>query len=330
MKAQTAKTLDVVGVGSWTNFDHLFVVDRLPLPGDTVQVTSGIEAVEQVFFGGCAPNNVAAAARLGAQAGLIGIVGRDFATRGYQTYFEQLGVDLSGLTTIQDGLCGHSFLYSDPEGKAICLSHLGVAARQEDYEPNLSMLAQAKVVVINYRFDSYTLQAARHAKETAGLVIVSGALITAPEYSSAFVSTTDILVCTEHELGQLIEFLKLDDRTQLFGHGLQAIITTKGKQGSQLVTLDRTINIPIAQAARIVDPVGAGDGFMGGVATGLAFGYTLEDAARLGAVVASFVVEALGCQTNLPTFEQAATRYLKNFHQPLDRPRINSELPHLY
>ncbi|MBK8024144.1 MAG: hypothetical protein IPK19_22605 [Chloroflexi bacterium] len=313
MRAQGEKSLDVVGVGSWSNFDHLFVVERLPLPGDTVQITGPIELVERIFFGGCAPNNVAAAARLGARTGLIGVVGQDFVTRGYQAYFDQLDVNLNGAILVPEGLCGHSFLYSEPDGKSVCLSHLGAAARQEEYEPNAEVLEQTKVAVINYRFDRFTLCAAQLVRNAGGIVIASGAVMTAPDYADAICRTTHLLICTEHELQQLITFLGLDNRSSLFGLGIRAIIATRGTLGSQIITPNDAIDIPIVLAERVVDPTGAGDGFVGGVAFGIAAGYSLEDSARFGAVVASFVVEAWGCQTNLPTFARAAERYIASF-----------------
>ncbi len=59
---------------------------------------------------------------------------------------------------------------------------------------------------------------------------------------------------------------------------------------------------------RVVDVNGAGDSFVAGVATGLLRELPLIDAVRFGAGVASFVIEAVGCQTNLPTWEQAFAR----------------------
>lgn len=317
MASKSSKSLAVVGVGSWTYFDHLFVVERLPAPGDTVQIESAGETIEQVHFGGCAPNNVAAAARLGAHTGLVGVAGRDFESRGYRAYLEGLGVDLSGLVVVEDDRCGQSFLYSDREGQSICLSHLGAAARQEQYTPDAGVLAQARVGIINYRFDRFTLGAARLVKSTGGTVMVSGALMTSPNHADAFTRTTDVLVSTQHELGQLVAFLGLREAPDLFGRGIKAIVATRGKLGSRIVTAERTVDIPLVEARRVVDTTGAGDAFAGGVAYGLAVGYLLEDAARLGAVVASFVVEAIGCQTNLPTLAQAAERFERSFHMPL-------------
>jgi sugar/nucleoside kinase (ribokinase family) len=313
MDAKPSQRLDVVAVGSWSNFDHLFRVGRLPAPGDTVQITSSIQSVEKVYWGGCAPNNAAAAAKLGATAGLVSVVGRDFRERGYQTYFEELEIDLRGTITLEKELSGHSFLFSDADGDAICISHIGAAARQSEFEPDREVLSAAKVVTINYIFDRFTLRAAQIASEAGGRVVTSGALMTAPDFAKAMVETTHILVCTEHELNQLCDFLGLSSRTMLFDRGVRALVSTAGKRGCVVMTADGQVHIRTASAGRVIDPVGAGDGFVGGLATGLAFGYPLQDAVRLGAVVASFVVEEWGCQTNLPSFEQAAQRMLTSY-----------------
>lgn len=309
----TDKTLDVVAVGSWTNFDHLFRVDRLPLPGDTVQITGSIGAIEATYWGGCAPNNAVAAARLGASAALVSVVGRDFRERGYQGYLEALSVDLRGVIVLEESLCGHSFLFSDPSGDTICLSHLGAAAFQAQQVPHADVLASAKVAIINYTFDDFALGAAQIASAAGGQVIVSGALMTAPDYAAAMARAADILVCTEHELNLLMAHLGMLGQRTLFDLGIQALVSTRGKQGSVLSTPEGERVIPAARPARFVDPVGAGDSFVGGLAAGLAFGLPLETALKLGAVVASYVIEAEGCQTSMPTREQASSRLREAF-----------------
>lgn len=307
------KSIDVVAVGSWTNFDHLFRVAQLPMPGDTVQITSSIELIEKTYWGGCAPNNAVAAAKLGASSALISVVGRDFRDRGYQAYLEDLSVDLRGLVVIEDSLCGHSYLFSDLSGDAICISHIGAAAFQSQQTPNADVLTSSKVAVINYTFDDFTLSAARIASEAGGQVVVSGALMTAPDYAQEMVQAADILVCTEHELELLVAYLQLPEKSALFDLGIQALVSTRGKEGSALQTLEGEWVIPAARPERIVDPVGAGDAFVGGMAAGLAFGMPLKTSLELGAVVASYVIEAEGCQTSLPTREQASSRLQDTF-----------------
>jgi sugar/nucleoside kinase (ribokinase family) len=62
-----------------------------------------------------------------------------------------------------------------------------------------------------------------------------------------------------------------------------------------------------------VDPPGAGDGFVAGVIYGLYHGLPLSISARIGAVLASFVLESWGAQTSLPDPVALQRRYRAAF-----------------
>lgn len=304
----SAPEFDVVAVGSWTNFDHLFEVTSLPAPGDTVQIRGPVGDVERVYFGGCAPNVAVAAARLGARAALVSVVGEDFSSRGYAAHLDECGVDRRGVQVVPGQRCGHSFLFRDGGGDSICISQLGVAARQERHAPHPAVAAAGRVAVVTYRFDRFTLRAAEIARAGGARVLVSGALETAPGLAAAFLGAADMLVCTEHELRQLVSLLNCDGAAALLETGLSAIVSTRGAAGAAWRTAAAGGEIPAVAPARVVDPTGAGDGFVAGLALGLAQGQTLPAATQLGACVASFVVEAVGCQTNLPSMAAALAR----------------------
>ncbi|MDD9955907.1 MAG: carbohydrate kinase family protein [Anaerolineaceae bacterium] len=306
--SRPAADFDVVAVGSWTNFDHLFEVTSLPAPGDTVQICSPVDDVERVYFGGCAPNVAVAAARLGARSALVSVVGEDFNSRGYAAHLDECGVDRRAVQIIARERCGHSFVFRDADGDSVCISQIGVAARQEEFAPDPAALAAARVAVITYRFDRFTLKAAELARAGGAQVILSGALATAPDLDAAFVGRANMLVCTEHELAQLVSSLALDDARALLETGLSAIVCTRGAAGIAWQGSGKRGQVPAVAACRVLDSTGAGDGFVAGLAVGLARGQALPDAIRLGASVASFVVEALGCQTNLPSLPAAQAR----------------------
>lgn len=299
---------DVVSVGSWTNFDHLLEVTALPASGDTVQIRSPIDEVERVYFGGCAPNIAVAAARLGVRSALVSVVGEDFRTRGYAAHLDEIGVDRQAVQIIAGERCGHSFLFRDESGNSVCISQIGVAERQENYTPDPTVLAAAFVAVITYRFDRFTLRAAELARAGGAGVMLSGALATAPELVAAFITTADVLVCTEHELDQVLALLGCREAGELLDIGLQAIVRTRGAAGASWQTAKACGSSPAVVAPRVTDPTGAGDGFVSGLAVGMALGQELPVAIRLGASVASFVVEAVGCQTKLPTMAEALDR----------------------
>ncbi len=308
--------LDLVAVGSWTNFDHIFHIDKIPEPGETVQITSPIERIEAKTFGGCAPNNAAAAACLGFKAGLVSTVGQDFVTSGYQKYLQDLGVEQSQLILVEDGFCGHSFLFAAPNGETICISHTGAARRQTDFEPDARGLSNANSVVLNYLFDGFTLRAGQIAKNAGALVAVSGALYTLPNLVKDFIAITDVLFGTRFELGAVASTLGLKDVRGLLNCGVRMIFQTEGKRGSHIVTQEEEIDVPAVQAEVVVDTVGAGDAYVGAAVACLSRKMTAFEAAKVAATLASFVVEDWGCQTNLPGKGEFRKRYLKAWQEP--------------
>jgi adenosine kinase len=94
---------------------------------------------------------------------------------------------------------------------------------------------------------------------------------------------------------------------------VEAIITTLGENGSLLATREGESLIPAAKARRVMDPTGAGDAFRSGLIKGLAGGIDLVQAAKLGAVSASFAVEHVGTQAHVFTLEEFWSRYEENF-----------------
>ncbi len=305
---QNKKNFDVVSVGSWTVFDHLYRVEKLPFPGDTVKITDPIRNLEKIYWGGCSFNNIVTAAKLGAKTSIISVVGSDFEQSGYCDHLKSSNVNLEGLIIRKDILSGHSFLFQNPAGNTICLSNLGASIFRINMFP-MSILSSAKVGIINYIFDEFTLQAASILAKSDAKVIISGSLITSETYCREFLEYANILICNEHEINQLLKFLGSTSIKDLFRIGLEKIIVTRGSKGSRLFdSKGNSIEIPIIPAKEMIDPVGAGDSFTGAFAFGLAFGYDTIDAIKLGAAVASFVVESIGSQSTVPDLSDVITR----------------------
>jgi len=72
------------------------------------------------------------------------------------------------------------------------------------------------------------------------------------------------------------------------------LIVTHGEEGLTVYAREEHLVLPACTPEKLVNPTGAGDGLRAGLLTGLAAGWSLVEAARLGASVASFVVEEEG------------------------------------
>ncbi len=84
-----------------------------------------------------------------------------------------------------------------------------------------------------------------------------------------------------------------------------------GAAGSRTFTPDYSFATPIFPVTAL-KPMGAGDGFMGGLLAGLAQGHTLETAVRRGAATAAIIVAGVGCAPASPdtaTLDAFLARY---------------------
>jgi 5-dehydro-2-deoxygluconokinase len=77
-------------------------------------------------------------------------------------------------------------------------------------------------------------------------------------------------------------------------------IYKRGALGSVTFTPDFSFETGIF-AVTALKPMGAGDGFMGGLLAALGRGHTLETAVRRGAATAAVIVAGIGCAPASPT-----------------------------
>jgi sugar/nucleoside kinase (ribokinase family) len=308
--------LDLFSIGSWTIFDHIFKMARYPKNGETVSLDMPIELIGGIHFGDCSANVAAVAARLGLKAGLGMRVGEDFVTSGYRDHLLNLGVDLSGVAIIPGAISGHSFLFFDPNGDGFCLSHLGIAQDQSGWETPTEPILRSQAVVINETFGPYTLEAASLAGSNGKLVIANGMLATGGPLAESFLKKIHVLFISESEARQLLSLLGYDGFTEL-AQGLDTLFVTRGRRGSQVFSRGTVSEVPAVPAESVVDPTGAGDAYASAAIVALLKGHSELTAARVGATVSSFVVEAWGCQTNMPPWNRIRQRYKEAFGEEL-------------
>ncbi|MFO8059838.1 MAG: sugar kinase [Bacillota bacterium] len=86
--------------------------------------------------------------------------------------------------------------------------------------------------------------------------------------------------------------------------GPDVVVLKLGAAGAVLGTAAGTVRIPGVQVERVVDPVGAGDGFAAGFVAGQLRGHTLRESVRLANAVGAFATTVRGDVEGLPTWEE--------------------------
>jgi adenosine kinase len=113
------------------------------------------------------------------------------------------------------------------------------------------------------------------------------------------------------------EYELIKDKTGLTPHDIvehaEMVVITKGEHGSVIMTKDEVASIPSAKPNAIVDPVGAGDAYLGGLVYALQAGMDIQRAGRVASLAAVYAIEQYGTQSHAYTREEFAQRYAQNF-----------------
>jgi adenosine kinase len=79
---------------------------------------------------------------------------------------------------------------------------------------------------------------------------------------------------------------------------VEALIITRGAEGSTILAGGRRIDIPSVRPAAVLDPTGCGDAYRAGLLHGLTRGWAWEDTGRLAALLGSIKIASRGTQNH--------------------------------
>lgn len=285
----------VTVVGS-INMDMVSYSRRLPAPGETLMGESFVAAP-----GGKGANQAVAAARLGAQVSFVARVGtRDMGETLLAALAAQ-GVAFGGLRDPQ-ALPGIAVIMVASEGgenAIVVIPGSNGDLVPADVDASAQELAGANVVVAQLEVPQPAIRRAFEIARAAGRTTVLNAA-PALALDEALLPLSDWLVLNETEAEQASGLSDVEAAaTALLARGPKAVLVTLGAEGALLCDRGGMQRFP-ARKVQAVDTVGAGDTFVGGLATALAEGRSAADAVRFGQAAAAIAVSRVGVQTAMP------------------------------
>ncbi len=274
------------------------------------------------MIGGCAANMAVAGARLGLSTAVVILVGDDPDGILLVEGLRDEGVDIEfGVHYVADGHTAQSFLFVDSQNRHQTFYFPGVSKRADiPIQLDANQLRGSKwgAITVGDAIHNRTVIDLLAANKVSILWSHKNDIQAFPkQLVEKLAQISEIAVFNKHEALAVEQMLGLSSIDELLKGAPEAIILTSGEKGSRIITADREINVPAVAPERLVDPTGAGDGFCAGLLFGLLHDLPLETGCRIGAVVASFVLEEWGCQTNLPTLNKMKTRYMDTFGENL-------------
>jgi ribokinase len=290
------RTISIVG---HTALDYIVDVEKIVGKNESSPVIDYEE-----YPGGGAANIAAAIAKLGGKSQLISPVGTDFASSGYEKILTDVHVDLSRLYRLENQKISKAFIFTDMEGNQTTYFYWGASLKFKELEPepvDFVHLATADCV-----YNAKISQIANFVSFDPGQDLVTYS----KENLETILSHTDILFANRHEIQRVMEMTgkNFSELKSL----IDIIVVTYDSKGSRIYTDEEEFAIPVV-SVKAVDPTGAGDAYRAGFLLALTRGYSISTCGEIGSTVASFAVQARGCQTDLPTWEEMEARYEANF-----------------
>ncbi|WP_409184082.1 ribokinase [Amycolatopsis sp. VS8301801F10] len=281
----------VLVVGS-ANADLVVPVDRRPGGGETV--LGGDTALSP---GGKGANTAVAAGKLGADVALLGAVGDDPYGRLLRDSLANAGVDTQFVRTV-DRPTGIAYITVTPDGENSILVSPGANSALQPGDITDEVLDGVRVLVASLEVPLPTIErTVVRAREKGVRVLLN--LSPAAEVSRETLAALDVLLVNEHEAAYLLGSDDADPR-KLLELGPRAAVVTLGAKGAAVLEGDKSTTVESPQV-EAVDTTGAGDAFAGALATALAEGADLVEAAERAVKVAAVTVTRRGAQPSYPT-----------------------------
>ncbi|MDE2580078.1 MAG: ribokinase [Rhodospirillales bacterium] len=302
----TAAARPVLVIGS-LNMDLVGRCDRLPLPGETIAGT-GFATIP----GGKGANQAVAAARLGARVFMAGCVGDDAFGASLRAGLAAAGVDTTHVATVP-GPTGVALIAVDAAGanQIVVVPGANAATGPGLIDRALAAVPGAPgILLLQHEIPPASVAHAVRAGRAAGWFVLLNPAPARP-VPPAVMGGIDLIAPNESEAASLLGAGLRTPREAaagaraLVGAGAKAALITLGAAGAvyaDAAGVRTQAPIPV----QAVDTTGAGDAFLGALASVLAAGGSVADGTGFATAAAALSVTRPGAQASLPTRDDVA------------------------
>ena len=263
----------------------------------------------KTFNGGAAANVALVGAKLGLKTSLVSAVGGDFKKSNYYEIMESLDVDTDSLIIVPGETSPTAFVLTDENDDQISYFYWGAAKEFASSKVPTQAISNAEAVHLATGDPHFNWKCSEEAKRQELLVSFDPGqdlgMYDTDKLRDVITNTT-ILFGNHYEIERILESLEVD-LDGLREIGPKIIVKTCGANGSEIYSNNDKIKVD-AIVREAVDPTGAGDSYRAGFLSRFLNGESLEQSAKFASSVSSFIVEEQGCQTNMPTFDDAFDR----------------------
>jgi adenosine kinase len=261
-------------------------------------------------FGGCAGNIAYNLKLLGDEPLAMGTVGDDFTP--YADWMDKHDISRQHVHAKSGQYTAQAFITTDMDDNQITAFHPG--AMNLAHETPISEASNIKLAIVAPDGRDGMVQ---HAQQLADAEIP---FIFDPGQGLPMFDGDDLL-----QFAKQATYIALNDyEAQLFQDrtGLNAeeiaslvdaLIITRGSEGSYIYANGKRFDIPCAKAEQLVDPTGCGDAYRAGLIHGILHGKDWETTGRIASLMGAIKIAQHGTQNHSFSLIEFAHHYESNF-----------------
>lgn len=257
-------------------------------------------------FGGCAGNIAYNLKLLGGDGKPMGTVGHDFGP--YSEWMDHCGVSRDYIRVIDDTFTAQAYITTDMDDNQITAFHPGAMSFAHECRISETQGVSLGMVSPDGR-DGMIQHAIEFAEQGIPFIFDPGQGM--PMFDGddllRFIDQASYVTVNDYE-SQLLQ-----ERTGLSPHEiaerLEALIVTRGGEGSHIYTKNKRLEIPPAKAERLVDPTGCGDAYRAGLLFGMMNDMDWDITGRIAGLMGAIKIETHGTQNHSFTMDEFKERY---------------------
>lgn len=255
-------------------------------------------------YGGCAGNIAYNLNLLGGHAIPVATVGEDAGD--YLSRLKELGVDTRALRVAPGTFTAQCYITTDLEDNQIAAFHPGAMALSA--ENDLTGIAAKWAIVAPDAKDGMFAHAQRLNAQGIPFIFDLGQAM--PLFDGddlrRMLDLAQVLTVNDYE-AQVVE-QRLGCKLEDIAPKMQAVIVTRGAEGSTLLHAGEQTHIEPVLAAEVVDPTGCGDAYRAGLLYGLTVGWSWADCCKLASLMGAIKIASRGPQNHAPSRAQISAQ----------------------
>jgi len=266
-------------------------------------------------FGGCAGNIAYNLRLLGGDGYAMATVGADFGP--YKQWLGEQELDTRYITEFDAAFTAQAYITTDLDDNQITAFHPG--AMNESHQNTVPTDAGISIGIVSPDGRQGMIEHSEQFAE-AGIPFIFDPGQGMPMFDGAdlrkFIEQATWVAVNDYE-AQLLQERTGWSAEDIAGH-LDALIVTRGGEGSYIYANGERLDIPAAKPEAIKDPTGCGDAYRAGLLFGIMNNLGWETTGRLAALLGAIKIAHTGTQNHRFTRSSIVDAYEAAFGESLD------------